>query len=101
MTTQTGRRSSVGHSRRTQSPDIKGQSRSIKDTKDRSRVIIISASHRHCGGGGPGEAPDEGVVHGQPAVVGVPVTFGVQSHRQTWKPSEVGAWWQHTTETVH
>lgn len=55
-------------------------------TNDQRRATI-GASHRHRHGHGSREAPDQGVVHGQPTEVRVPVAFRVQSHRQTWEPS--------------
>lgn len=42
-------------------------------------------THRHHHGDGTGKAPDQRVVHGEPAEVGVPVAFGVQPHRQAWR----------------
>lgn len=44
-------------------------------------------SHRHRHGHRARQAPDQGVVQGQPAEVRVPVALRVQSHRQTWKPA--------------
>lgn len=59
------------------------------------RTFTVSTSlpltHRHRRGDGSRKAPDQSVVHGQPTVVRVSVAFRVQSHRQTWKPSEADA----------
>lgn len=43
----------------------------------------LSGTHRHCHGDGSCKAPDQCVVHGEPAEVWVPVAFRVQTHSQT------------------
>lgn len=46
--------------------------------------------HTHSEGGsaGPGQAPHQAVVQGQPAEIGVPVALGVQAHRQPCEESQ-------------
>lgn len=55
--------------------------------EDQRRSITGAPSHRHRHGHRARQAPDQGVVQGQPAEVRVPVALRVQSHRQTWKPA--------------
>lgn len=53
----------------------------------------IAATHRHRHCDGSCKAPDQSVVHRQPTEVRVPVAFRVQSHCQTWKPSQPHSCW--------